>query len=415
MSRKSAVPAPAPRIARFEKLAYGLFLHWGLYSLLGRGEWIQHLGPVPRRKYERLADRFTAAAFDPDAVARLAREAGMRYIVLTTRHHDGFSLYDTRGLSSFDAPHAAAGRDLVKEFVKACRRHRIVPFFYHTTLDWRWDSARCSESMFGEYLDYLHASVEVLCRNYGPIGGLWFDGNWSRPKSDWRVDRLYALIRRHQPEALIINNTGLEARGRISHPEVDAVTYEQGLPGPVDRRGLPKYIAGEMCQTLNAHWGMATSDFKYLSPANVIENLCLSRKVGANYLLNVGPDAEGRIPAFEEALLRKVGDWVNAHANVIYDGKPETARCEGRDFVLRVGRKRYLVVFDLGIAGHGDVTVAAAASSSRVIAGLKGVRTARWVDTGERLQVTPRKAGVEIDCTGFPYGTQLVCRVAELA
>ena len=417
-SQKSlAEPRPAARIARFERMAFGMFVHWGLYSQLGQGEWIQKLGPIPQRRYDRLKDTFTAKDFDPRALARLAREAGMRYIVLTTRHHDGFSLYDTRGLSDFDAPHSPAGRDLIAEFVSGCRAEGIVPFFYHTTLDWRRHSHDCGAQEFERYLDYLHASVEVLCRHYGPVGGLWFDGNWSRTDVDWKVDRLYGIIRKHQPQAMIIDNTGLQARGRVGHPEVDSVTYEQGLPQPMDRRGAPKYVAGEMCQTLNAHWGIGSRDFNYLSTGQIITNLALARKVGANYLLNLGPTGTGRIPDLEAALLRKVGQWVELHKRVMYQGRPVAATCEGRDFILQAGSRRYYFAFDLGIAGHGDVTVKGAQPVERAIRGLaQPLREARWLDSGERLQIThdPRRRTSRLRCTGFPYGTQLVVRVAEL-
>ncbi len=416
-SPSKIVPKPEPRVARFERLAFGMFVHWGLYSQLGQGEWIQHLSKIPQRQYDKLKETFTAADFDARTLSRLAREAGMRYIVLTTRHHEGFSLYDTRGLSDFDALHSPAGRDLVAEFVEGCRAEGIVPFFYHTTLDWRWNSHRCDARAFAKYLDYLHASVEVLCRHYGPIGGLWFDGNWSRKDVDWKVDRLYRLIRKHQPEAMIINNTGLGAQGEVSHPEVDSVTFEQGLPKPIDRRGQPKYVAGEMCQTLNAHWGIGQRDFRYLSVGQIIEALCLSRKAGANYLLNIGPSAQGGIPEFEAALLRKVGQWVALHAGPISNGKPLDCACRGRDFVLKVGRKQYYFAFDLGITGHGDVTVAGGSTGVRAIQGLhQPMRAARWLDNGERLAFTHdrRQALTALHGTGFPYGTQLVVRVAEL-
>ena len=411
------IPRPVARIARFEKLGYGMFVHWGLYSQLEQGEWIQHLKPVPQRDYDKLKATFTAADFDARALARLARAAGMRYITLTTRHHEGFSLYDTCGLSDFDAPHSPAGRDLVAEFVDGCRAEGIVPFLYHTTLDWRWNSHRCNARAFAKYLDYLHASVEVLCRHYGPLGGLWFDGDWSRRDVDWKVDRLYRLIRKHQPEAMIINNTGLGALGKISHPEVDSVTYEQGLPKPVDRRGAPKYVAGEMCQTLNANWGIATRDFNYISTGQIIQNLCLSRKAGANYLLNLGPTAQGGIPELEEALLRKVGQWVALHAAPIYAGRPVAAECVGRDFVLQAGSKLYYFAFDLGIAGHSDVTVASGGPGVRAISGLnQRIRVARWLDNGEALALTHdhKQAITTLRCTRFPYGTQWVVRVAEL-
>jgi len=347
----------------------------------------------------------------------LAREAGMKYITLTTRHHDGFSLYDTRGLSDFDAPHSPAKRDLVGEFVEACRQEDILPVFYHTTLDWRFDSARCSPAKFDEYLDYLHDSVEVLCRNYGDIGGLWFDGNWSRTDLDWKEDRLYATIRRFQPQAMIVNNTGMVARGALGHPEIDSVTFEQDLPRAPDRSRYPKYVAGEMNQTLNAHWGVATRDFNFLSPAQVIQNLCACRKVGANYLLNVGPTATGRIPDYEAALLRKVGEWIQGNADAIYNGVPVACRASGRDFVLRSGETFYLFVHDLSRLGDADVVTAGGGTGPRSLSDWHTpLASAHWLDLGEVLALAQNlEAGfASINCTGYPYGTDCVVRLAQL-
>lgn len=172
-----AIPEPKPYIAAFEQLGFGMFVHWGLYSQLGRCEWIYKIDNMDMGEYEKLKDTFTADCFDARALARTARDAGCRYIILTTRHHEGFSLYDTRGLSDFDAVHSPAGRDLIAEYVDACREYGIKPFFYHTTLDWHHPDF---EGSFDRYLEYLRRSVEVLCRNYGEIGGFWFDGNWSK-------------------------------------------------------------------------------------------------------------------------------------------------------------------------------------------------------------------------------------------
>lgn len=417
MNTPGTVPAPAPRIARFESLAFGMFIHWGLYSQLGQGEWIQHIGKIPMPEYEKLKDTFTAEDFDARAIAKLARDAGMRYITLTTRHHEGFSLYDTRGLNDFDAPHSPAGRDLVAEFVEACREEGLVPFFYHTTLDWRWDSANISEAQFNEYLDYLNASVEVLCRHYGEIGGLWFDGNWSRPDADWKEDRLYATIRRYQPEAMIINNTGLGALGVKGHPEIDSTTFEQGLPTMPDRRGWPKYVAGEMCQTMNANWGIGFRDFDYMAPAKIIQNLSACRRVGANYLLNVGPTAQGAIPEYETAALRRCGQWIALHPDAIYDARPEPIACQGRDFVLRRSNRLYYFAHDLATHGDSHVTVAGGGTGPRALSNLKTpIASARWLDSGEELLWTqnPETGLAALNCTGYPYGTNLVVRIAEL-
>ncbi|MEO7933418.1 MAG: alpha-L-fucosidase [Chthoniobacterales bacterium] len=410
------IPEPSNRVARFERLGYGLFIHWGLYSQLGQGEWIQHHKGISVSDYEKLAGNFTAADFDARAFARLARESGMRYITLTTRHHDGFSLYDTRGLSTFDSPHSPAGRDIVAEFVEACRAEDIVPFLYHTTLDWRWGSANCSESKFDDYLDYLHASVEVLCRNYGEIGGFWFDGNWSREHADWKEDRLFEIIRRFQPEAMIINNTGLDAQGAKGHPEIDSTTFEQGLPIAPDRRGWSKYVAGEMCETMNSHWGIGARDYNFKSPAAIIQHLCACRRVGANYLLNIGPTATGGIPAYEAAALRIVGKWIESHGDLIYDARPFDARCEGKDFVLHDEGRFFYFAHDLGRRGDAHVVKHGNSNASRIIDYLPvGIQSVRWLDDctpGIFSQSSDGK--VTLNCEGYDYGIDMVVRVAEL-
>ena len=295
-----SIPTPAKYISDFEKLGFGMFVHWGLYSQLGRGEWVFLEEKFSMEEYKKLSQTFTAEDFDADELVLTAKNAGCKYVVLTTRHHDGFSLYDTCGLSEFDAVHTPCGRDLIKEFVDSCRKHDIVPFFYHTTLDWYNPDYK---NNFDKYLEYLNKSIEILCTNYGKIGGFWFDGNWDKPEADWKEAELYGLIRKYQPEAMIINNTGLNHRGEAGACEIDSVTYERGRPEPMDREGMPKYLAAEMCETINDHWGIGEFDINYKSPANLIESLCLSRKVGANLLLNIGPTAQGGVDPYQREFL----------------------------------------------------------------------------------------------------------------
>lgn len=415
-------PDPLPRVASFEKLGYGLFLHWGLYSQMGRGEWIQHQAPIPPHEYRRLADTFTAKDFDADAWCRLAAEAGMRYVCFTTRHHDGFSLYDTRGLNDYDASHSPAGRDLVREMVESCRQHGLLPMLYHTTLDWHWsDTSTCDlpdQDAMDQYLQYLNRSVELLCTHYGTIGGLWFDGNWSRPDLDWRVDDLYATIRQHQPEAIIVNNTGLSDLGVFGHREVDSVTYEQGTPQPRDQRGQTKYVAAEMCQTMNQHWGIGSNDFNYKSPADVIKTLCRCRRAGANLLLNVGPTAQGGIPEYEAAVLRRTGAWLRDAGELIYAGQPVPHLvCSGEDFVLANGGDLYYVAFNLHRGGDANVTVDGGVRGPRSIKGLiDHIEAVSWIDQGDPLNFTqsPDRTLLSFDATGYPYGSDRVVRIARL-
>lgn len=416
-----SIPAPLPRVAAFEKLGFGIFVHWGLYSQWGMGEWAQYIYNVPSEEYSKWMDTFTAEDFDARELVKMAKEAGAKYITLTTRHHEGFSLYDTCGLSDFDAPHSPAKRDLVREFVDACREFDVVPFFYHTTLDWKWHNKKTTdldENEFNEYLDYLYKSVELLCTNYGKIGGLWFDGNWSRPDSDWQEDRMYKMIHRLQPDAIVINNTGLVALGAIGKSEeIDSVTFENNPSKPIDREGMKKYIAGEVCKTMNSHWGHSNHDFNMISPASVIEWLCRSRGTGANFLMNLGPEAQGKISTYVKASFEIVGKWMNIFGEAIYNGKPlSNVKYQGNDFMLQDGRTFYYFAFDLSMSGDKNV-VAAATGGLRSVEGFNNrIISAEWMENGEEAVFVQdvEKQLLTIKCDPFPYGTDLVVNVLKI-
>ena len=406
-----AIPVPEKRILDFEEMGFGMFIHWGLYSQLGKGEWVQHIHGIPKEEYVKLQDTFTASKFDGQKIAQIAKKGGAKYITLTTRHHEGFSLYDTKGLNTYDAPHSPAGRDLIRDFVDGCRAEGIVPFFYHTTLDW-WHPEFNGD--FKVYLQYLRDSVEILCTEYGKIGGLWFDGNWSKPNEDWEEDALYAVIRKHQPEAIIVNNTGLSHRGEAGNLQLDSVTFEQGRPEPMNRDGMRKYFAAEMCHTMNAHWGHGAKDMNYKSLPHLIETLCACRKVGANYLLNVGPNAEGEITTMQAALMEGIGDWIRAVGQSIYKAKPCGVVGTGKNFALRDGNKMYFYVHDLSVTGDNNVTVEGGAAGEKSFTGVKGtISNLHWVDNDEALDFRQDENSFVMNATGYPYGTSLVVRVAE--
>ncbi|MGN0492852.1 MAG: alpha-L-fucosidase [Acutalibacteraceae bacterium] len=410
-----AIPVPEKRVSDFEALGFGMFIHYGLFSLLDRGEWAQFiLYPSAGEEYDELFHQFTAEHFDAKAIVRTAKQAGMKYICLTTRHHEGFSLYDALELNDFDAPHSPAGRDLIREFVDACNEEGIVPFFYHTTLDWYEKSF---DNDFSSYLAYLRRSVEILCTQYGKIGGLWFDGNWSKPDADWELDELYGLIRKYQPDAMIINNTGLVARGAISHPEIDSVTFEQGSPNPMDRTGMEKYVATEMCQTMNGNWGCAKNDYRYKSLPYFIEQLCACRRAGSNYLLNIGPNADGSIPNMQAAILQEIGNWMSIFGEAIIEGRPAGIDGVGKNFGLAgPDGKVYLFFHDVSVFGDENVTV----NSGEAGTGLctftgvdKEFSSIRWMDNGEALKFIQNKDGhLYVDCPPHDYGQDYVVRVA---
>ena len=408
-----AIPIPESRIARFENMGFGMFIHYGIYSQLGCGEWVMDIAQIPKEEYVKLADTFTAKDFDAKLIAKTAKAAGMNYITLTTKHHDGFCLYDTKGLCDYDAPHSACGCDLIREFVDACNEEGIMPMFYHATLEWYHEEF---ETDFSKYLQYLRDSVEILCTQYGKIGGLWFDGNWSKPAgTDWEEDKLYEVIRRHQPDAIIVNNTGLDARGAVGNPEIDSVTFEQGRPSPMDREGMPKYLAAEMCHTMNDHWGFGKCDLNYKSLPEMIETLCACRKVGANYLLNVGPEGDGKIPDMQKTMIEAMGTWINECGSIIYEGKPSKIEGEYKNFALEANGKAYLFIHGLNVLGSAHVIVAGGGLGYKYFKKVnRKVKSAKWTDNGENLEFVQNGEHLWVNATGFPYGCNYVVRVMEI-
>ena len=406
------LPQAPQYIKDFEQLGLGMFVHFGIYSQLRRGEWVKHLHHIDDADYMPLMDTFNPVSMAE--IVSVARAAGCKYICLTTRHHDGFSLYDTCGLNDYDAPHTPAGRDLVREFVEECRKADIVPFFYHTTLDWHHPDFNRD---FNAYLAYLRKSVELLCTNYGKIGGLWFDGNWSRPSDDWQEDALYSMIRAYQPEAMIINNTGLGARGAVGNKHIDALTYERGLPTPIDRTGMTKYVAGEMCETLNDHWGDA-DDFNYKPLKQLIEEICDCRKVGANMLLNIGPAGDGTVPTMTRATMETIGQWMKIYGRAIYNGRPYIAVKGVRDFVLRDATDNslfYLFKYDLSCGGDVNVTVANGGSGVTIFDGfVPDIASVQWMDNGQPLDFVKEGDTLKVACSRYPYGQNHCVRVAEI-
>lgn len=410
---ENKIPAAPQYIKDFEQLGFGMFVHYGLYSMLNSGEWTLHTNNRDIEEYKKLAESFECVGMSD--IVNTAKKAGCKYICLTTRHHDSFSLYDTKGLSEFDTVHSPIGRDLVAEFVSECRKADIVPFFYHTTLDWMHPDFNDN---FDAYLDYLYKSVEILCSNYGKIGGMWFDGNWSKPDADWKEDKLYKMIRRLQPEAMIINNTGLNARGKMGNCEIDAVTFERGLATPIDRTGKPKYMAGEMCETLCDHWG-AADDINYKPVKTLIESLCNCRKVGANLLLNIGPNADGTVSTMQKGIMECIGRWMDIYGKSIYNGRPYITYADKKEFVLKDTKDEntaYIFKFDLGFStGDVNVSLGIDEGGENVFDKFdRQVESIKWMDNDEELEFAQKDDKLNINFTGFRYGQSLCVRVAEI-
>jgi alpha-L-fucosidase len=400
-------------IKRFEEMGLGLFVHFGLYSVHGKGEWAYGRNISPE-DYPKLFDSFNPEADWAEKLVLAAKSAGCKYITLTTRHHDGFSLFDTCGLNEYDAPHSPAGRDLVREFTEACNRHGIVPFFYHTLLDWH---EKCYLEDFPKYLQYLRASVELLCKNYGRIGGLWFDGMWDKKDEDWEEDALYSLIRRYQPEAMIINNTGLSATGEKGHIEIDSVTFERGRPRTINTEDAPKYVASEMCQIFADHWGYARRDFHFKSLSEIIEDFCMCRRYRANFLLNVGPMGNGYMRDLDRAMLAAFGEWVNISAEALYLPKPTDIQIEGKqkEFLLKGDGCYYFFAYDLPKKTNANVELIRTAPEYKNLFSLpEKIKSVKWIDNGEDVAFTQDGDRVVLTTAPQRYGDQLVVKIARI-
>lgn len=304
----------------FREAKYGLFVHWGLYALPGRGEWIMYKEKIPIGEYERLAGRFKPGAFDPDAWVALAREAGMKYITFTSKHHDGFCTFDS-ALTDYTSAKRAAGRDLCAELAGACGRAGMPLFFYHSLPDWHHPDAADvlpgkfdftmgrAKGEWSRYVDYLHGQVRELCTNYGRVAGIWFDMGAHWGPEHWRAEELCSAIRELQPAALINNRTG--------SPE-DFGTPEEYIPGSAAEGAGTTGISGEraaagaaspsgresffeVCLTTTkgakaGNWGYNPEPTEIMSADAVLANLRKINGLGGNLLLNVGPDPEGRVP-----------------------------------------------------------------------------------------------------------------------
>lgn len=283
---------------------FGMFIHWGLYSVLGRHEWAMEMEGIPLEEYESLADRFRPKeGFAAEWVA-LAKRAGMKYMVLTTKHHDGFCLFNSE-LTDYCAPKRAAGRDLVAEYVEAARAEGMGVGFYHSLMDWHHpDGAMCAESEAARqrYVGYLHGQIRELLTNYGTIDILWYDVPWPLDAEGWESKKMNRMVFKLQPD-IIVNN-----RNRLPG---DFSTPEQHLTAEPEGR------AWEACMTMNGSWGYHKADDSWKSPKQIVRNLIQCARDGGNYLLNIGPRADGSVPAPSVRILTEVGDWMDRYAATV--------------------------------------------------------------------------------------------------
>ncbi len=342
MAQNEYVPSKENLEARewFEDAKFGLFIHWGVYSVLGDGEWVMNNQNISVDSYEKLPVFFNPVDYDPEQWVKLAKEAGMKYITITSRHHDGFSMFDTKASDYNIVERTPYKQDVLKALAAACKKEDIKLFFYYSLLDWRSDDyfprgrtgkgieGRADTGDWNKYISFMKAQLTELLTNYGEIAGIWFDGHWDQKewdgkkfgaaKVDWHYDEIYSLIHQLQPQCLIGNNHHLAPiKGE------DFQMFEKDLPGKnttgwgtssTNIGALPK----EVCETINGSWGFNLQDKKHKSDKELIQYLINAAGYGSNLLLNVGPMPNGEIQPEHINSLKNIGAWLDQNGETIY-------------------------------------------------------------------------------------------------
>ncbi len=361
---------PNEQLQWFNDARFGVFFHWGIYAVHARGEWAYVSEQYPPDAYARLAWEFKPRVGWADTWMDLVTASGARYAVMTTKHHDGYCLFET-ATSAFSAPRTGPGRDLVREYVDACRRAGVKVGLYYSPPDWRWSFTPLtpSDAAYAAYRDYVHTQVHELCTHYGPIDLWWWDG--TPPEGE----ALMAWMRQAQP-TMVIND-----RGGIA---LDCASCEKEIRPPKD---LSR--PWECCTTSNQHWGyFGAGDIRWMSTADVVHWLTCVAASGGNLLLNIGPTASGAIPAKAQRLFREVGEWLKVHGESIYGTGRSSISGGAVGCTTARGNTAYVHILHYY------------APELVVLSPQVRVQSARLLATGQPLQV--RQEGARVILSGLP-------------
>ncbi len=393
------------RMEWFRESRFGLFIHWGVYSVpagewdgkKNYGEWFMEETKMPVSQYEKFADQFNPVQFDANEWVRLAKDAGMKYIVITSKHHDGFDIYPSK-LGDWNIGRTPFKRDPLKELAAACKKEGLKLCFYHSIMDWHhpdwgtrraWNDKATGTPDMDRYTAYMKGQLKELLTEYGPIGIVWFDGEWESP---WTHDRgvdLYNYVRTLQPQTIVNNRVGKGRSGMQGMNKGQGVgdygTPEQEIPPT----GFGPGVDWESCMTMNNHWGYNKNDQNWKSTQMLVRNLIDCASKGGNYLLNVGPTSEGLIPGPSVERLKEIGAWMKVNHDAIYDTTASpfkklswgraTKKWDGKNTTL------YLHVFNWPTDGK------------LVVPGLKNeVKFAQMLEGKVKLTATNSETGVTL-------------------
>ena len=320
----------AQRMKWWHEARFGMFIHFGLYSVIGRHEWVMEDEGIPVAEYEQVARRFHPKPNAARDWARLAKQTGQKYMVMTTKHHEGFCHFDSK-LTDYCAPKQGPGRDLVKEYVDAVRAEGLRVGFYYSLMDWHHpDGAKCAtdEQARRRFVDYIHGQIRELLTNYGKIDILWYDVAWPLDAKGWESDKMNEMVFRLQPEIIVNNRNKLDG---------DFATPEQRITA--DKR------AWESCMTLNDSWGFNRGDDNWKPPKTVVRNLIACAHDTGNYLLNIGPRGDGSIPEESVRIFTAVGKWMERNGATIYQSETCDPHRSNYAAFTRKGNTLYMHVY----------------------------------------------------------------------
>ncbi|MDF1575408.1 MAG: alpha-L-fucosidase [Bacteroidales bacterium] len=386
----------------FQDAKYGLFVHWGVYSIMGGGgdpgiaEWIMERKNIPIVQYEKLPGFFNPTQFDPAQWVSMVKKAGMKYITITSKHHDGFAMYDSR-VSDYNIVDATPyGRDVIGMLKEECDKQGIKLFFYHSQLDWHHPdyfphgrtgtgiADRSQSGDFNAYINYMNTQLTELLTQYGEIGGIWFDGMWDKPEADWRLVETYALIHKLQPGALIGSN-----HHKMPFPGEDFMMFERDLPGEnsmgFNNTGISEEVPLEMCETMNGSWGFNIIDQNYKSVEELIHTMVRAAGYGANFLLNTGPMPNGKIQPENVDTLMAVGKWLESYGETIYGTRKGPVKPQEWGAITTKDNVLYLHILDY----RGRAIELSGIDPGRI-------RSAVYFDDGSRADVKRTEDGITL-------------------
>lgn len=393
----------------FQDNKFGIYIHWGLYSMLGNGEWVMSNRNINYKEYTHLADGFYPSKFDAEEWVKAFKAAGARYVTFTTRHHDGFSMFKTSANNYNIVDGTPFHRDVLKELADACQKYGIKLHLYYSHVDWSrpdypqgWSGMGIGKPKdqynYDFYLAFMKHQITELLTNYGPIGAIWFDGYWDQknnPKFDWRLDEQYSLIHRLQPSCLVANN-----HHKAPKPGEDLQTFEQDLPGQNTAGYSKGTVIGQLpletVMTMNKVWGYDITDKKYKSSEYIIQHIIKAAGNNANYVINIGPRPDGKLPVEAVERLKAIGDWMGRYGETIYGTRGGIVRPHDWGVTTQKGNTLYVHIMNCQ-----DRALFLPLTDRRVA-------SARMYDGHQKVRVSKNAEGVTLELPAVPKGVDTI-------